>query len=95
MLKAVLSGASRALGYMIDAWDLAASYRTKSDECLAQARVASDSMAKMEWLQLGERWQVLADDVSFFTMLGREMTRVKQAPPAPPVDGDEDDREGV
>ena len=80
MREAVPSGASRALAYMIDPLDLATSYRTKSDQCRAHARTAGDSMTKTEWLQLAERWQVLADDVSFCTVLGHEMSRVEHAP---------------
>ena len=80
MRAAVPSGASRALAYMIDPLDLATSYRTKSDQCRAHARTAGDSMTKAEWLQLAERWQVLADDVSFCMVLGHEMSSVRPAP---------------
>jgi hypothetical protein len=47
---------------MSDRLDLPANYRRKADECRMRAEVAGDAMTRMEWLQLAEQWQTMADD---------------------------------
>jgi hypothetical protein len=54
---------------MIDPLDLSTSFRRKADECRGHARSATEIMLRMEWIQLAEHWQVLADDFVFANMV--------------------------
>ena len=54
---------------MPDPFDISASFRRKSDECRGHALNATEAMTRMEWIQLAEQWQALADDVVFSQMV--------------------------
>jgi hypothetical protein len=63
---------------MSDRLDLPASYRRKADECRMRAKVAGDAMTRMEWLQLAEQWQTMADDTVIVSLISPSVSRKRQ-----------------